>query len=251
MIPLLASVFQGPLAPLGEVLHCGPAMPADAACLADLLACPTRLEDLLRQHARHWGASTRDLRPVASAWSRHYLSALLPPVLAAASIRQHVFPLSPDQIGVRLNARGTPASFHLRHLGSPMPGASPAQRYSSLVWQHLTPLFEALRAVSGVLWGNAARHTETMLAQALLLTGEEAMVARDRDWLLHSATWPQAGQPSMDRPHPLRGRRREITAVHGGQRILLHRQCCLYHLLPGQAHCDACPLAPAHRSGGQ
>ncbi|MFS2052117.1 (2Fe-2S)-binding protein, partial [Variovorax sp. CT11-76] len=27
-------------------------------------------------------------------------------------------------------------------------------------------------------------------------------------------------------------------------------QCCLYHLLPGEEHCGACPLAPRHREAG-
>jgi hypothetical protein len=29
--------------------------------------------------------------------------------------------------------------------------------------------------------------------------------------------------------------------------VKLHRQCCLFHLLPREGYCGACPLSPAHR----
>lgn len=249
MIPLLAPIFQGPLAPLGETLQCEEVPPTDAVRLDDLVRAPGMLSQALHDHARQWPAPRRDLRPVASAWSMHYLSTLLPPVVAAASVLEHVFPLAPDQIWLSLGPNGAPVSFHILTLGHAMHGSSTAARYDLLVQQHLPPLFSALSELSGLplktLWGNTARHLESILDQALLLTGGAPSVALDRAMLL--GTMAKATAP-FNEHHPLRAPKRQvlIQQQHGGhaELIQLHPQCCLYHLLPGQSYCGACPLAP-------
>ena len=212
--------------------------------------------EVLRRHARYRNSHGHDLRPVASAWSLDYLNVLLPPVVAAASVLQHVFPMAAGQVWVRLDGNGLPTSFHIRAIGHPRQGASPAQRYASLLRQHLQPLFAVLcsltRLAPKILWGNAARRLEPILDQALALTGGAGPVAQDRTHLLFSADWPalHGGEPE---PNPLFGPRREVPQheCNGGNgcatTIRLHRQCCLYYLLPEEGYCGACPLAPQYR----
>ena len=260
MIPLLAPIFRGELAPLGERLACADAVPADAVRVADLVASRVRLLEVLQLQARFRHSTGDDLRAVASAWILDYLEALLPPVVAAASVLHHVFPVTADQIWLRLNASGGPVSFHIRQLGAACPGTRTAERYAPLLQHHLAPLFSALssltRLAPKILWGNAARHLEPILGQALALTGGSEPIAQDIAYLLQSPAWPHAaegGAEAGERSNPLFGRQREIRLVHEGRHtsFRLHRQCCLYYLLPHETHCNACPLSPAYRKGGE
>jgi ferric iron reductase protein FhuF len=266
MIGLLEPLFQGDLAPHGEALQCAPQPPADALRVADLVRSPELLGRLLRLHAAHLGVEGKDLRAVASAWSLGYLGLLLPPVAAAASVLQHGFPMAAHQVWVRLGPHAHPLSFHICELGRPQPGETTGARYAALLRQHLAPLFSALGSLAGVplkiLWGNAARSLEPVLDQALALTGGATPIADDRRQLLHTAAWP-AGSPVGEAAwtNPLPGPQREIRVgveagedTRGGEHgkgrahtVKLHRQCCLFHLLPREGYCGACPLSPAHR----
>ncbi len=255
MIPLLEPLFQGELAPLGERLQHADTPPADAVRVADLLRSTDMLAEVLQRHARFRKSTGHDLRPVASAWCLEYVAALLPPVAAAASVLQHVFPMAAEQVWVRLDGDGAPTSFHIRETGQALYGTSTAQRYAPLLRQHLRPLFATLcsltRVAPKILWGNAARQLDPILAQALALTGGAAVIAQDQAHLLHSPEWPRdAGDPPE--PNPLFGRQREVHRIDGDEcvAIKLHRQCCLYYLLPEEGYCGACPLAPQHRKGG-
>ncbi|WP_440532060.1 siderophore-iron reductase FhuF [Variovorax sp. YR566] len=246
MIAMLEPLFQGNLAPHGEALQCAPQPPAGALRVADLVHSPELLGRVLRLHASHLGVEGKDLRAVASAWSLDYLGMLLPPVAAAASVLQHGFPVAADQVWVRLGPHAHPLSFHIRELGQPQRGATTEERYSALLRQHLEPLFSALCRLTGIaakiLWGNAARNLEPVLDQALALTGRSPPIAGDRQQLLHNPAWPAWS-------NPLPGRQREIRVrLEGRERtVKLHRQCCLFHLLPREGYCGACPLSPAHR----
>lgn len=249
MIPLLAPIFRGELASLGEGLQCAECVPADALRVADLLQPAGRpLAEVLQRYAASRGSTADDLRPVASAWSLEYLTMLLPPVVAAASMLQHVFPVAAEETWVRLDRHGAPAGFHVRALGASRQGTDTALRYAPLLWGHLAPLFDALsgltRIAPKILWGNTARHLEYLLDTGVQLTGGAPSVAQDRAWLLHSAAWP-----SLPGVNPLYGRQREVIRLHDNLRVpmKLHRQCCLRHLLPGEGYCGACPLAPQHR----
>ncbi|SFP23991.1 ferric iron reductase protein FhuF [Variovorax sp. OK605] len=269
MIALLEPLFQGDLAPHGEALQCAAQPPAGALRVADLVRSPDLLDRVLRQHAAHLGVEGEDLRAVASAWSLDYLGMLLPPAAAAASVLQHVFPMAADQVWVRLDAHAHPLSFHIRELGRPQRGASTAERYAVLLRGHLEPLFQALRQRTGIaakiLWGNAARNLEPVLDQALALTGGSPPIALDRQQLLHNPDWVTSS-PSSDAAdatnainainaaemawtNPLPGPQREIRVRFEGHdhAVKLHRQCCLFHLLPGEGYCGVCPLSPAHR----
>lgn len=253
MIPLLEPVFRGALAPIGERLQCAATPPPDAVRIEDLLQ-PDALLALLHRQARFRRSTGDDLRAVASAWTLEYLGALLPPVVAAASVLQHVFPMAASQVRVQLDSAGHPLVFHIRGLGESRIGGSTAQRYGPLLWLHLQPLFTALgeltRVAPKILWGNAARSLEPIFDQAVALTGGAPTILRDREQLLQSPGWPPEdnGPP---RANPLHGRQRVIQRLQDGRPapLKLHRQCCLYHLLPGEPHCGACPLAPLHRPG--
>jgi ferric iron reductase protein FhuF len=243
VIPLLAPVFQGELAAYGETLACDAQPPGDAVSVARLLDDPAVLADALQRHARHRGC--RDLRPVASAWSFNYLEALLPPVMAAASVLQHVLPVLPQQMWVRLDGDGEARSFHIRDEGRPQPGSSTAARYDALLWGHLQPLVEALvratRVPAKVLWGNVARYVEAVLDQAMPLTGHAPHVVQDREQLLQHAHWPDG------RGNPLHGCY-ETLPPGDAAAAPPYRQCCLLYLLPGDdGYCHACPLSPPHR----
>ncbi len=245
MIPLLAPIFRGELAPMGEKLQCAPVAPASAVRVDDLLQ-PQALADVMRRHARFRHSDGTDLRPIASAWALDYLAVLLPPMVAAGSLLQHVFPAAASQMWVRLDAHGNALDFHICALGESRQGASTAQRYAPLLQLHLAPLFAVLSALTRVapkiLWGSVSRNLEPILAQALALTGGAAPIAQDKAWLLDSAAW------APDEPNPMHGPQRVVLVLREGQlqSVRLHRQCCLYHLLPGEDYCGACPLAPCH-----
>jgi len=253
VIPLLQPLFPGALAEHGTGLQCAPVPPHDALNLAALLDDADRLSDLLHRQAQHRGADASDLRAVASVWTLHYLDRLLPPVVAGASVLQQPFPIAAQDVWVRLDPHGTVLDFHLCTLGSPMHGASTAERYADLLWRHLGPLFERLteltRVASKILWGNAARRLEPILAQAVALTGSATPAAADRDFLLHRPHWPQPG--GLPLINPLFGPQRQVPRSAATAPLTLHRQCCLYYLLPGESHCGACPLAPQHRRAAE
>lgn len=239
MIPLLAPLFTGDLAPHAETLQCAPSTPPEAVPVSRLVHDPAVLRDALLRHAAHLGADPRDLRPVASVWALDYLWALLPPVVAAASVLQHVFPVAAVDVAVTLDEDGEARCFHIRHLGAPMPGVPAERRYDALVMHHLAPLFAAVTASTGlpgkVLWANAARHLGFILDQAIALT-DLAPVRADRARLLDDPAGADGAR------NPLHAPRRCAGA------IVLHAECCLAYRLPAENHCDACPLDPAHRA---
>lgn len=244
MIPLLEPIFRGELAPLGERLMCAPEIPSGAVRVSDLVGSGALLADVLNRHAKVYRVTGGDMRAVASAWSLEYLSALLPPVVAGASMLHHGFPVAASQMWVQIDDYGESASFHIRELGTSLCGANTAQRYAPLISQHLSPLFAAIaeltRIAPKILWGNTARILEPVLDQGALLANGSASLIQDREHLLRSADWPKGTT------NPMYGRQREVVRWQEGRPALvkLHRQCCLNHLLPDEGYCSICPLAP-------
>lgn len=244
VMPLLQPLFPGALAPHGDGLQCAPAPPHGAVNLSTLLDAPGGLADVLQRQARHRGAGLHDLRAVASVWTLNYLDRLLPPVVAAASVLQHALPVGAQNVWLQWDPNGTVQGFHIVAMGMSMHGTRTEERYAALLWQHLQPLFlrlaEQTRVAPKILWGNTARRLDHILAQAMARVGPGTPVAADRDFLLHRAQWPGGG-------NPMHGPQREVSRGAGAAPLTLHRQCCLYYLLPGESHCGACPLAPQHR----
>ncbi len=253
MIPLLEPLFQGELAPFGERLQCSGVPPADALPATALCDAGT-LGDLLHRYGSrvwHLGAGARrDLRPLASTWTLRYLAALVPPVAAAASVLGHVFPVALQDLWIRFDSQGLVRDFHLRGLGGAMPQAGTAARYGPLVMDHCAPLFAAMerhtRLPAKVPWSNAARHLEAVLEQAAALAPQQPRTAHDAAQLLHSPHW--ASQPPRTNPLYRAPRHVRVARADGGWGdVPLHRECCLYHLLPGDGYCGRCPLDPRHR----
>lgn len=257
MIPMLEPLFQGEWAPFGETLSCSLEPPAEAVPVAALIADSGILRALIERQARRWGLKGKDLRAAASAWSLAYLWSLLPPVVAGASILQHVFPVSAGEMHVCFAQDGACTGFHVRDEGVSRVGSLTAERYGPLLQQHLQPLFEQVhrecRLPMKILWGNAARYLELLLDEGVRAVGETEALSADR----HALLLQRRGVDGH--PNPLAMPRREITravpspeAMNGARSerqvvVRLHRQCCLYYRLPGQPHCDACPLAPDNR----
>ncbi|WP_295979952.1 siderophore-iron reductase FhuF [uncultured Variovorax sp.] len=248
MIPLLAPIFRGEWAAYGETLACAPQPPAGAVRVAELISRPELLASLLQRHARHRRVRGSDLRPAASAWSMHYLDALLPPVAAAASLLQHEFPVAPAQVWISFDDddSAVPRRFHITHEGHARPGTDAAVRYAALLFEHLAPLFAQLarltRIAPKILWGNTARYLQPVLEQGLLLSGHAPSVAKDLDHLLHQPRWGCADNPMFTM-------QRKVVRMQSGTpaSVTLHRQCCLYYLLPDEGYCGVCPLAPEFR----
>ncbi|WP_148713619.1 siderophore-iron reductase FhuF [Chitinolyticbacter meiyuanensis] len=244
MIPLLQPLFRGDWSAYAETLVCAPA-PADAIPVSALIGQPPLLQDVLAKQARYRRAHGTDLRAVASAWAMDYLWALLPGVVAAASVLQHRFAMAPDTLAVQFNAIGLPTAFYLRDEGKALPGSDTMARYGELLHGHLLPLFAALTAQSRVprkiLWGSAARYIEGILDQAQAQLGRLPGLLADRDLLLEQPTWPGGER------NPMHARRRCVAQPDQAAPLALHRQCCLYYLLPGEDYCGACPLAPQFR----
>ncbi|UTY59435.1 siderophore-iron reductase FhuF [Massilia sp. erpn] len=249
MIPLLEPLFLGEMRSYGESLSCAPQFPPSALPVAQLLSEPELLTRQLHSSAARF--ELQDLRPVASDWGNRYLGALLPPLVAAATLLHHRFPAGAGEMAVSLEPHGAVTGFHILSLGESLPEADTEERYDALLRGHLAPLFAQLSRQSGlaqkVLWGNAVRWLNFLFdaAQGLALAhGEQhvAAVAADRAQLLNGALW--AGEEN-----PLYMRRRRAPAKPGEKAdadglVPLHSQCCLYHLLPGQSYCGACPLDP-------
>lgn len=245
MIGLLAPIFQGALAPHGEALVCAPA-PAHAIPVAALTGPDGPLKSILVHYAGYLGGGA-DLRPAASLWSLAYLRALLPPMVAAASVLRHGFPASADDVWLELDRHREPARFFIAHEGASLAGADTHTRYAPLLHHHLAPLFAELSRVSGlprkVLWGNAARRLEPVLDQALALLGPAPTLVADRRVLLEQPLWHPA-DASTARPNPLYPRLRAPARFSPAQAANLHRQCCLQYMLPDTGYCGACPLQP-------
>ena len=246
MIALLETIFQGDWRPYGDSLSCGTA-PDGAVAVTRLLADDTLLDTLVRRYAAH--LDTDDMRPAASAWSNAYLEALLPPVAAAATLLGHVLPASAADMALTLDERGAPAAFYITGQGAALPGADAHQRYRALLNDHLAPLFARLarrcRVPEKILWGNVARFLDNLFREAGELSeaaGE--LAARDGAALLEQPQRPDGGR----NPLYTRARTVQVPAVADGgeRRVTLHRQCCLYYLLPGEGYCGRCPLDPAY-----
>lgn len=244
MIELLQSVFRDELRPYGEALKLRESEPDADMCIADWLEDASRLDIALSRQAQILGSDDR--RPLVSAWTLSYFGTLLPPVVAAATLLNHGFPVGLHQVAFRLNAAGTPSEFSLRQLGQPFHAADPATRYDCLLWRHLQPLIGQLcrhtRIAPRILWGNAARRLDSILALAASMTVHDTKrheaVLQDRERLLLQPLWHDGRRNPLFFPQ-----RRVLRSVHGRPTLLtLHRQCCLFHMLPTQAPCEACPL---------
>ena len=238
MIPSLQPIFQGPWARYGETL---------ALTSEDTKAFPVKLlltekdllNEILNRHAKYLGV--RDPRPVASSWLLSYCTALLPPIVAATTLLQLSLPVGINDLKVELNIADEPAVFYIDNEGDLLIGDT-YDRYHKLIWENLSPLIKHLsdhsRIPAKVLWGNVARRLEPIFEQALIFADTHApsSVREDFEKLLFTRLW------NNDFRNPLY--QLQKTSIKKIPAIKLHRQCCLFHLIPNEGYCDACPLSP-------
>lgn len=246
MIKLLTPIFQGEWEHYGEGLICSETTGNQAHRLADLLDEPEAIDNILMQRARFYDYD--DLRPVASVWLLKYVTLLIPPVAAAATVLQHSFPIGPKDISLILDDTAAPVAFVIPHLGESVAGLDTQSRYSCLLKENLEPLISYIatstRVPAKILWGNASRRLETLLTLAQQWTNapHEAAhrAANDKECLLEHRTWPGGER------NPMFGRKRQATRVseEGDIPVHLHRHCCLDYRLPGGSYCGLCPLSP-------
>jgi ferric iron reductase protein FhuF len=246
MIELLKPIFKGPLAAYGEGLICSDAPPSGTIRLVDLLGAPDALNALLCRQALL--LETSDLRPVASSWMLKYANLLLPPIVVAATLLKHVFPIDAMEVSIDMDGEENPRKIFITHLGRSAIEQDTGSRYTALIDEHLKPLIMRLAEISNlpakILWGNVARRLDTILNQAAAMAPTASLVTdinTDRDYLLRQKIWPDG------RRNPLFSRQKTALITRpDGQKILtmLHRQCCLLYLLPREGYCVACPLSP-------
>jgi ferric iron reductase protein FhuF len=265
MLEMLRPFFQGAWQPYGESLALAEA-PQTRPSIAHWLLQPGALNKVLTQHAELLRAP-QVMRAVASDWSIRYVGALLPPIVAAASLVKRCLPLDWDEMVLHLDRHGTPGRFEISHLGTACAHAATAERYETLVWEHLDPLLKRLgreaRVPTKILWGNVHRALNNIFAGALELLKHQPTCVQtltvDRDQLLAAPTWPDSRRnPLALRPRlaappasPSAARRAATTAAgssaNSERAVLLHATCCLAYELPQTGFCEACPLAPQHR----
>lgn len=229
MIPQLAPLFTGELAPFADSLHLED---VDGAEAGTNLLSPAHLEARLSAFGRRWPAPDR--RAVASVWAKHHFSNVLTPVLAANLLMGRDLPVRLAQIRTLTAGDGATIGLVLPHLGGPVEAG--IARFMPLLDGHLRPLISALaglvRIGPKVLWSNFGNQFEALIQQA---TAMGVPAAADGHALMAARRLPDGS------PNPLF----EPIRYHEGQRI--RRVCCLRYLIPELDYCSTCPLEEARQ----
>ncbi|MET0499574.1 MAG: siderophore-iron reductase FhuF [Steroidobacteraceae bacterium] len=249
MIELLKPIFRNELQPYAEALTLVDRSRAGDRSVAQWFGEPALLDDALSRQSRHLRSD--DIRPVVSLWTLSYFSVLLPPVIAAASLLDHGFPLDWNEMSLRLDGTGAPVGFSIRRLGERFAQSDSHRRYERLVWDHLDPVIEHLsrhrRVSPRILWGNANRAFAGVFSQSVGLLGSDSHGAktllRDHDQLLSQPDWADGRRNPLYFPE-----RRISNSSDVASTTPLHKRCCLLYLIPDKAYCQMCPLAPQYRA---
>lgn len=229
MIPELAPLFTGELAPFANALRLGPADGAEAG--TDLLS-PEILDARLHAFARRWPAPDR--RAVASVWAKHHFSNVLTPVIAASLLMGRDLPVGLTDIQTLTAGDGTTTALILPHLG----GRADAGmgRFLPLIDGHLRPLIDALarnvRVAPKVIWSNFGNQFEALIRQGDTMG---VAAAADGDALMAVRRLPDGA------PNPL------FEPIRYGEGRRVRRVCCLRYLIQELDYCGTCPLDEARR----
>ncbi|MEW5422347.1 siderophore-iron reductase FhuF [Amorphus sp. 3PC139-8] len=247
MIPALAPIFTGPLEHLGEMLVVDdprPAVPVEEAL------SPKLLPKLLSRFAQIYGQDParnvgRDLRAVASQWSKWYFSRLVTPVLAANLALDWRLPVSGRETSLVLADDGRVVAVRLPHQGGPFDETPGQSRYAELFDDHVRSVVEAVARDSGlspkVIWNNAGTAVETVLVRG------EAQLGADTSQVAALRTLLQSRRHADGRPNPLFEPIRHVDLDGTIQRQ--RRVCCVRYLIPELAFCKTCPIRPADKAG--
>ncbi|WP_332119516.1 siderophore-iron reductase FhuF [Azorhizobium caulinodans] len=227
MIPELAPLFTGELAPYAHALRLEPTDGVEAG--ASLLASHS-LETRLAAFSRRWAEPDR--RAVASVWVKHHFSNVLTPVIAANLLLGRDLPVNLAEVGILTSDDGTTAALILPHLGGRAEAGT--GRFLSLIEGHLRPLIGAVaqhvRIAPKVLWSNFGNQFEALIRQA---SDMGMPAAADGEALMAARRLPDGA------PNPL------FAPIRYEEGRRLRRVCCLRYLIPELDYCDTCPLEEA------
>lgn len=220
---------------------------------------PDLLLSVLARAMEHYG--TRELRPTASVWHKHYNATLLYPVLGAMITARTALPAAAEHLSFVLSPAGFPEQLlvmkPLPERLDPAP-ASPDQAKVGLyrqVWhevftRHLSPLTEMLSQTAGVprhtLWVNVGNLVSDLLDR---LDQRADLQPASRE--ARAAFLETASAPGGSERNPLwRSVRYDLLRLPTGLEAVRRRSaCCLRYQLPGVKHCYTCPrLTPEERA---
>ncbi|WP_332302870.1 siderophore-iron reductase FhuF [Rhizobium sp. GR12] len=233
MIPELAGLFLGDLAPVGAGLVVNDHT-RNFELVADLTQ-PGRLSAILERFSTFY--QQPEPRAVASQWSKIYFSKLIVPSVAASLMLDWRLALDVDETGVILDELGRPEAFCLRHAGLAITPRTAEERFSFVIDAHIAPVISAIARVSGlsrkVLWSNAGNIVENVLSyceksapakisveQARVLLGARRLSDGEANPLFEPVRYPE-----LD-----------------GAKVRKRRVCCIRYLIPSLAYCKTCPL---------
>lgn len=233
MIPSLAPIFSGELAPYAKTLVSAHD-PRPAIAGTDLTK-PSVLDDIMRLAAAHIGDG--DLRAQMSLWCIDYVHVLMPVTVVANLVLNRQMPLKLEDIAVILDDEGMPEAIRLCDDGITNETRDAFAAFDPMIRGNLQPLIEAWSAYSGisprVLWTNAANLYEAILRGMEKLPDVSPGVIAEAERLITSSHWPDHWRNPFLRPvvyrpdHPTTRRWRRI--------------CCVRYLIPRYKYCSNCP----------
>lgn len=217
------------------------------AIAASTLLDEAHLARRIEAHAEHLGDVA--LPVAASAWSKDLTTVLVPGILAAWTLQGIGVDASPGNVELHL-ADGQPAAARL--VDPTRIAAGDPERdlaLTSLVGDHLAPLFDTLHATSGlskaVLWGNLGPLVAWIYDRMAEKDPDHASIQADRARLLEAdqAAWVDGPNPIQ---HPVRYEPLDLDGLP--DQLPVRQTCCLKHLIPDDRACSSCPqLSPEDR----
>ncbi|SDS63590.1 ferric iron reductase protein FhuF [Halopseudomonas sabulinigri] len=236
MIAALASLFQGPLAPLGDWLTLVDD-PRPGISMADYLNSE-QLSDQLQRFAPQY--VNADQRALVSLWGKYHFMRLVAPVVTASLLANWRLPVHFNEVAVIVGDDGLPSAFKLPDQGAawssgPRDGFS---RFESLFDGHLDVLIRDLAArykvAPKVFWSSVGHYYEWIVEEVAKLPVAPERLAQARQLISDSS------RPDGLR-NPLYGcvRYRERAGAPELHRERKH--CCIRYLLPDKALCSNCP----------
>lgn len=237
MLKCLSSLFIDDLKPLATPVVCEVENYDSDMNLNELVDNLSQL--LLKYKLQFYNNSTYTENKIAliSAWSLNYLWKVLPSIIVATSVLKKSLPLTPENIKIRVDNLGTVKDIKLPNEGFFSPYSSTQERFSPLINDHLTPLFNELntkfKVPKKILWGNALRYIKNIFNTLVLRFPTIESIKLDRDILLATKVFDDGSF------NPLYLPKRYISTDKIKHQA--HSQCCLYYQLPNNHFCALCP----------
>lgn len=202
---------------------------------------PDTLLSTLRALALQRG--TPNLRAVASQWHKHYNSVLLVPILSAMTQARVGLDGGMANVTMRLDDTGLPTNAILTNT-VPLPDSPDLHRrvLTGALTNHLVPLIDQLRAVTGVprriLWANVANVIADLYDKLDKHPESARNAAEDRRILLDSPVDLLTGGPN---PRYNLVHYEPICVVGLPPNLRARQVCCQRWLLPDDKPCASCP----------